>query len=121
MSKEMYLQISRIAWVAAWSLSAAIVILSLVPASLRPETSIPHQFEHLLIFAAAGAAFGLAYETMLPLLVLRLASFAAAVEIAQLFVPGRHGRLSDFVVDAASICAAAVAGSLVRRAICVFE
>jgi VanZ family protein len=30
--------------------------------------------------------------------------FSGAVEVAQLFVPGRHARLSDFIVDSISIC-----------------
>jgi hypothetical protein len=112
---QVYLQICKIAQIVAWMLSATIVILSVVPPSLRPETSVPHQFEHLLIFAATGAAFGLGYDVGLALLLFQLAGFAGAVEIVQLFVPGRHGRLTDFVVDATSICAAAAVGSIVRR------
>jgi VanZ family protein len=34
-----------------------------------------------------------------------LVIFAGTVEIAQLFVPGRHARLSDFIVDALAISA----------------
>jgi VanZ family protein len=35
--------------------------------------------------------------------------FAGFVEIAQLFVPGRHARLSDFIVDALAMCVGALA------------
>ena len=48
--------------IVAWSLATTIVVLSLVPSELRPETSLPHILEHCLIFAATGAAFGLGYE-----------------------------------------------------------
>ena len=30
--------------------------------------------------------------------------FAAAIEIAQYWIPGRHARLGDFIVDAVSAC-----------------
>ena len=33
---------SKAARIAAWSLAAAIVVLSLAPPALRPETSAPH-------------------------------------------------------------------------------
>ena len=45
---------SKIARIAAWLLTAAIVILSLVAPSLRPETNAPHSVEHFTIYAAAG-------------------------------------------------------------------
>lgn len=88
-----------LARIAAWSLATAIVALSLVPPTLRPETSLPHGFEHFGIFWATGLAFALAY-TLTPLLATALVVFSSAVEIMQLFIPGRHARLSDFIVDA---------------------
>jgi len=39
--------------------------------------------------------------------------FSGAVEIAQLFVPGRHARLSDFIVDGLAITVGVMAVSLV--------
>jgi hypothetical protein len=32
--------------------------LSVVSPELRPETDLPHRFEHCIIFVAAGTAFG---------------------------------------------------------------
>jgi VanZ family protein len=90
---------SKAARIAAWSLAAAIVILSLVPRALRPETSAPHGLEHFIIFAAAGFAFGLGYERRHDLLAILLVIFSSSIEIVQLFVPGRHARLSDFIID----------------------
>jgi VanZ family protein len=82
-----------------WSLAAAIVVLSLVPATSRPETGLPHGFEHFAIYWATGFAFALGYA-LTPLLATFLVIFSGAVEILQLFIPGRHARLSDFIVDA---------------------
>ncbi len=106
---------TTIARLTAWVLAAVIVVLSLVPPQLRPETDLPHQLEHFLIFAATGTAFGLAYVVRpIPLATL-LVTFAAAVEVAQLFVPGRHARVSDFLVDAVAICAGSVAAFLAKQ------
>lgn len=121
MLRKASLQILTVARIAAWSLAAAIVVLSLVPPSLRPETGVPHKLEHFLIFAATGAAFGLGYDLGLVLLATQLVSFAGAVEIAQLFVPGRHARLSDFIVDGVAICVGSIAGSLAKRILWIFD
>jgi VanZ family protein len=100
--------------IVAWSLALTVVVLSLVPAELRPETGVPHILEHGLIFAATGAAFGLGYEARRGLLAIQLVIFAGAIEIAQLFASGRHARLSDFLVDAVAICTGSIAGSLIK-------
>jgi VanZ family protein len=97
------LPIRTLAQIIAWSLAAAIIVLSVVPPGLRPQTVAPHQLEHLAIFAAAGFAFGLGFDQKRSLLAIYLVVFAGFIEFLQLFVPGRHARLSDFVVDAASI------------------
>jgi len=88
----------------AWTSAAVIVILSIVPPGLRPETNIPHDLEHAGIFLLTGLAFGLAYDYAKGWFASYMVAFSAAVELVQLLVPGRHARLSDFVVDAAAIC-----------------
>jgi VanZ family protein len=85
--------------VAAWILAIAIVVLSVVPPDLRPETNLPHYLEHFLIFFITGIAFGLGYRRNLTLLASFLFLFAGLVEIAQLFRADRHARISDFLID----------------------
>jgi VanZ family protein len=94
----------RLFQVAAWLLALTIVSLSLGPSSTRPVTGAGHNLEHLLIFLATGAAFGLGYPRRSWLLAIALPAFAAAIEVAQIFVSGRHARTSDFLVDAAASC-----------------
>jgi len=48
--------------IAAWGLATAIIVLSVVPPGLRPETGVPHSLEHFLIYAVTGCAFGLVYS-----------------------------------------------------------
>jgi VanZ family protein len=100
--------------VAAWILAIAIVVLSVVPRELRPETSLPHYLEHFLIFFVTGIAFGLGYGRNLRLLLLAifLFLFAGLVEIAQLFEPGRHARIGDFVTDTLAVWAGLIGVSL---------
>jgi len=79
-------------------------VLSLVPPSYRPITEASHNLEHLAIFLATGFAFGVAYPDKSFALVIELVIFCGAIELAQRWVPGRHARLSDFIVDAAAAC-----------------
>jgi VanZ family protein len=102
----------RAARLAAWSLAAAIVVLSLAPPTLRPKTGAPHSLEHLIIYVATGFAFGLGYKRKQGLLAILLVIFTSFIEIAQLFVPGRHARLSDFIIDAVAVCIGLVMSSL---------
>jgi len=100
--------------ISAWFLAAAIVVFSMVPPDLRPVTDAPHALEHFVIFAATGLAFGIGYGPRYPIAI-ALVIFAGAIEIAQLFVPGRHARLSDFLVDAFAACLGFFASHVVAR------
>jgi VanZ family protein len=99
----------------AWALAAVIAFLSLVPPGLRPETGAPHDLEHFAIFALTGVAFGLGYDRRPLRVALFLVAFAAAIEIGQRFVPGRHARLSDFLVDALALSLGVLAADLIMR------
>jgi len=88
--------------IAAWLLLIFITVLSVVPPDDRPVTSAPHDVEHAAIFAAMGLAFGLGYGSRHLLQTVGLIGFCAAIELVQLWIPGRHARISDFVVDALS-------------------
>ena len=104
--------------VTAWVLLFAIVFASLNPPAYRPVTRVGHIAEHFLIYLAVGFALGLGYSNRWRVLA-SLVAFAAAIELAQLFVPGRHARVVDFVVDAVAGCmgvALAWIGTAVSRA-----
>jgi VanZ family protein len=103
----------------AWLLTAAVTFATLGPARLRPHSDLGQDGEHALAFILVGLAFGLAYPRR------RLVTAGIAVvligllELLQLWMPGRHARLEDFVVDALAACAgitmAAVLDWVLRR------
>jgi VanZ family protein len=89
----------------AWLLAAAVTFATIGPPGLRPHSDLGQDGEHALAFILVGLAFGLAYRQR------RLAVAAVSVvmigvlELMQFWAPGRHARLEDFLVDAATACA----------------
>jgi VanZ family protein len=90
--------------VVGWVLLAVIIFLTLSPASYRPVTKVGHNMEHFLIHLLLGVTFGIGYARQWWLVALGLVGLTAAVEFTQLFVPGRHARLKDLVIDAGAAC-----------------
>jgi VanZ family protein len=91
--------------IVAWSLAAAVAFATLGPPTYRPRSDLGQTGEHALAFLVVGLAFGLAYGRN------RRATAAASIvligllELLQRWMPGRHARLGDFVVDALAACA----------------
>jgi VanZ family protein len=103
----------------AWLLTAAVVFATLGPARLRPHSELGQDGEHALAFVLVGLAFGLAYPRRRLLTAGTAVILIGVLELLQLWMPGRHARLEDFVVDALAACmgiaVAAVLDWLVRR------
>ena len=96
----------------AWLLTAAVTFATLGPARLRPHSELGQDGEHALAFVLVGLAFGLAYPRRRVLTAGTAVVLIGVLELLQLWMPGRHARLEDFVVDALAACAgiAAAAG-----------
>jgi VanZ family protein len=77
-----------------------------------PATQSPFSVALFCIYAATGFAFRIGLKRRHDLLAIFLVIFSVSVEIAQLFVPGRHARLSDFIIDAVGACIGLVTSSL---------
>jgi VanZ family protein len=101
---------------AAWLLVLVIVFVSLSPPAHRPVTGAGYAPEHFLIYFVTGVAFASGYVNRWCIVAAGLVVFAAAVELAQLFVPGRHARFSDFIIDAAAACLGTAASWITARA-----
>ena len=97
----------------AWLLAAAVTFATLGPPGLRPHSELSQDGEHALAFILVGLAFGLAYTRHRLLNALIAVVLIGILEILQLWMPGRHARVEDFVVDALTACAGfAIAAAL---------
>jgi VanZ family protein len=103
----------------AWLLAAAVTFVTLGPASVRPQTELGQDSEHGLVFVLVGLAFGFAYTRQRLLTAAIAIAWIGLIEILQLWAPGRHARLEDFVVDAlaagAGLAIAAGLGWIIQR------
>ena len=100
----------RIAQATGWVLLFAIAAISLGPPELRPDTGFPHDLEHAAIWFLAGLSFGLSYPNNFIAWLLGLCAFTLAIEIMQLWIPGRHARVLYFVVDIVAVAAGLLIG-----------
>lgn len=89
----------------AWALAVAVAFATVGPPQFRPYTGLGQTGEHALAFFAVGFAFGLAYRNNRVVTALVAVVVSGAIEMLQFWAPGRHARLSDFIVDALAICA----------------
>ena len=84
----------------AWLVAAAVTLATLSPPGLRPHLPIGQAGEHALAFVLVGLSFGIAYpKHRWPIAAVSVV-LIAILELLQLLVPGRHARVSDFVIDA---------------------
>ena len=88
----------------AWLLVIGLVVVSVVPASERPDTGVQHDYEHFIAFGFVGFIFALAYSQRPFVLFPSAILFAAALELMQIPLPTRHARLGDFFTDALAAC-----------------
>ena len=88
----------------AWLLAAAVTFATLGPPRYRPHSNLGQDGEHALAFVLLGLAFGLAYPRHKVTVAGLAIVLIGVLELLQLFVPGRHARLEDFIVDALAAC-----------------
>ena len=82
--------------------AAALLAASWLPASIMVRTqTLPGQAEHALAYFATGICLTLLLQgRRSPLFITAcIAAYAAILEVGQIFVPGRHAQLIDFVAS----------------------
>jgi VanZ family protein len=85
--------------IAGWLAVAAIVVLSLLPGQDRPHSGAPGEVEHLVAYLLAAVVLGIGYperKTQRKLAAF-LVLLSAAMEICQLWIPGRQSELAGFL------------------------
>jgi VanZ family protein len=98
----------------AWLLAAAVTFVTLGPPSYRPHSDLGQNGEHALAFVLVGIAFGLAYPRDRSTIAVTIV-LIGVLEFLQLFAPGRHARLEDFIVDAVAACIGFMIAALFNR------
>jgi VanZ family protein len=88
----------------AWLLATAVTFATLGPPRFRPHSNLGQDGEHALAFVLVGLAFGLAYTQRRLLTAAIAIVLAGAIEILQMWAPGRHAKFEDFAVDALAAC-----------------
>jgi len=95
---------------AAWAAVALLTVLSLVPGQVRPHVFASGHLEHFIAYFLTSSAFVLAYRgwTKAVLIAFCLSSYAGILELLQLWIPGRHSQLSDFLISSTGACTGAI-------------
>ena len=88
----------------AWLLAAAVTFVTLGPQVVRPHPVLGQDGDHALAFLLVGIVFGLAYPQRRWTVSAVAVALIGLLEIMQLWVPGRHARFEDFMVDALAAC-----------------
>ena len=108
----------RFAVAAAWVGLIGVAFSTLSPIGLRPHVGGAN-YERLYAFALIGSLFGLAYPRHLLRIAIIIVAVALGLEVLQMIIPGRHGRMFDAVVKScggvAGVVAAAILNRLLRR------
>jgi VanZ family protein len=97
---------------AAWLVFVAVVFVTLGSPQYRPTTDFAHDVEHALAFLALGLLFGLGYASNRLTVILGAVPVIGVLEVLQLWMPGRHARMEDFVVNLVTFWAAFAATAL---------
>jgi hypothetical protein len=97
-----------------------IAALSLVPGSMRPHTGAPGTMEHIVAYLLTAGTLTLGYGTSRfpAIIALLLSLYSAALEIAQLQIPGRHAGIDDFIASSFGAFIGCLFAWIVLRALC---
>ena len=90
-----------LARMAAWPAVVVIIVLSVVPGSLRPHVLGNDRAEHFIAYLIAGSLFAVGYVRPLQLISsgVMLTICAGALEFVQLLIPGRLASPRDFIAS----------------------
>lgn len=108
----------RLARMGARLTALTIVVLSVVPGTMRPHLLGNDYFEHFIAYFVTGSLFAIGYPRPIQWLSsgVLLAICAGLLEFVQLWIPGRTADVGGFVTAAVGAWVALVIVVFVRRA-----
>jgi VanZ family protein len=90
-------KVASLARVGFWLCVLIVLYVSLVPGNLRPHTGTSGHVEHFVAYAATAFLFSQGSRLRDGLIcALSLTALSGAVEIVQVYVPGRTGEFAGF-------------------------
>jgi len=107
--------ITRLVRAIVWLYAAALAFFTLCPPSVRFETAMPHDLEHLAAFGVFGLLLSIGYRSRYLFVLLGGVSFTAVLEVLQVWAPDRHARWIDFAMDASVFCIGVGVGLVISR------
>ena len=106
----------RFLQLAAWGAIVTIAVLSLVPGELRPHTGASGYLEHVAAYIITATLLSLVYSRCSWIVIVApLSIYAASLEIAQLYVPGRDASIFDWVAGSLGSLIGAIFVTLIQR------
>jgi VanZ family protein len=96
-----------------WLCVLIIIGLSVAPGPMRPHTPASGHVDHFIAYAGTGLMFapGARWRDGL-FAAIGLSALSAAVEVAQLYIPGRTGEIGGFLWSSAGACVGLAAGAI---------
>ena len=82
-----------------------VTVLSLLPGAEMPKIELSDKVSHFIAYTAIGASGLMGWPTAATRIAITGIGLGGALEIGQLFVPGRSAEMLDFIVDIAGIAA----------------
>ena len=101
--------------VVAWLTLVAVVLVTIVPAELRPTSMLPLKLERALGFATLSFIFALAYARHWKMVLILLMLAAFGLELFQFLVPSRDPSIIDALVKAIGAAGGVLAAKAIGR------
>jgi VanZ family protein len=92
-------QVRSLLRIAFYGTGALVAALSLVPAATLPSTSIGDKVEHVIAYAVLGLLAAASFARGAVRVILGLSAFGLAIELLQVFSPGRSPDVLDVMAD----------------------
>jgi VanZ family protein len=94
-----------------------LIVLSVLPGDERPHTGSPGQLEHAVAYFGTAVFLAMGYPTVTgrAAVIGRLRGVAAALEMIQLLIPGRHSQFIDWFASSFGAGFGVVSVILVER------
>ncbi len=101
---------------AAWAAIVTIGVLSIVPGELRPHTGASGYLEHVAAYVITALLLSLVYSRCSRIVIVApLSIYAASLEFAQLYVPGRGASVIDWIAGSFGSLIGAVVATFILR------